>query len=97
MITKELLDFLSKEKATGRTNEEIKSVLVQNGWLASDVEEGFRAVNVPEGIPQAPAAAPFSSPVSPVITTMPRKGRRALLFIILLLIFSGVAYFLFFA
>ena len=47
MITKELLDFLSKEKATGRTNEEIKSVLVQNGWLTSDVEEGFQALENP--------------------------------------------------
>ena len=97
MITKKLLDYIKGERGKGVSNEQIKSVLVQNGWLASDVEEGFRAVNVPEGIPQAPAAAPFSSPVSPVITTMPRKGRRALLFIILLLIFSGVAYFLFFA
>ena len=92
MITKELLDFLSKEKATGRTNEEIKSVLVQNGWLASDVEEGFQALEVPTPAPvPSSSQRPFVNPAAPQVVTMPKHGRRALLFLILLFVFGGSA------
>jgi len=97
MITKELLDFLSKEKATGRTNEEIKSVLVQNGWLTSDVEEGFQALEVPKPAPvPSPSSNPrsFVNPAASQVVTMPKRGhggKRAMLFMLLLLLFAGSA------
>lgn len=46
MITKELIDFIKLSKAEGKNDEEIKSVLLKNGWLNLDVEEGFRAINL---------------------------------------------------
>lgn len=77
MITQELLDFLRKEKANGHTREEIKAFLVQKGWPASDVEEGFRHLETGAG----------------VVTTMPKKTHkgRVALFFLLLLLFAGGA------
>jgi len=43
MITKELVDFIKAEKTKGRNEEEIKTLLLQNGWNEGDIKEGFKA------------------------------------------------------
>jgi hypothetical protein len=64
MITKELVDFIKRERTNGHNNDQIKAVLVKNGWLSSDVEEGFK--NIELAATQAPPAVPKIPAVSPV-------------------------------
>ena len=45
MITKELIDFIRKSEIDGQTTEQIKDVLLKNGWTPKDVEEGFLSAN----------------------------------------------------
>ena len=49
MITKELIDFIKKSKQEGRTEQEIRSLLIPNGWLPSDIEEGLGQVALSTG------------------------------------------------
>lgn len=41
MITKELVDFIKAEQTKGKSEEEIKTLLIQNGWNEGDIKEGF--------------------------------------------------------
>ena len=41
MITKKLIDFIKTEKIKGKNEEEIKSLLISNGWNEVDIKEGF--------------------------------------------------------
>lgn len=67
MITPELLSFIEKEKTKGATNEQIKAMLVQNGWLASDAEEGFaKLISIKPVIPPPPV-----TPVTPLANPAP--------------------------
>src|SRR3989344_4012001 len=74
MITKELVDFIKKSKGEGHSNDAIKDVLVKNGWLASDVEEGFKQLvtPLPAPIPVTPTpVAPALAPQTPNIPMQP--------------------------
>jgi len=42
MITKELLDFIKKEKINNKSSDQIKSELITNSWSAIDIEEAFK-------------------------------------------------------
>ncbi len=97
MITKELLDFVKKEREKNVSDEGIKSTLTQNGWLDSDVEGAFKELRAP-----APKAPPPKKPAAHWYDTMPETleaGPRsdqppiknALLFLAILLV-VGFAY-----
>ena len=45
MITKELVDFIKAEQTKGKSEEEIKTLLIQNGWNEGDIKEGFEPMN----------------------------------------------------
>jgi hypothetical protein len=45
MITKELVAFIKAEKTKGKNAEEIKTLLIQNGWNEGDIKEGFEPMN----------------------------------------------------
>jgi len=47
MPNQELLDYIKESKKTGQTDEQIKSVLIANGWQEADINNGFRAVISP--------------------------------------------------
>ncbi len=70
MITKELVDYIKKSKGEGKTNEQIKAVLMQNTWLSTDVEEGFLAANppVPMSVPTPPVLPVSNVPYMPPST-----------------------------
>lgn len=88
MITKELVDFIKREKSAGHSSEQIKSVLVQNGWLSSDVEEGFRTIDTPPVSAPSPAAPPPPTPMAETMSRRGHGGKRAMLFMILFLLTS---------
>ena len=46
MPNQELFDYIKKSKEAGQTNEQIKSVLISNGWQIADIENAF---NLAEG------------------------------------------------
>ncbi len=56
MITKELVDFIKNQKSIGKNNEETKILLIQNGWLATDVDEAVLSL----------MPSPYMPPVSNV-------------------------------
>ncbi len=79
MITKELVDFIKKSKNEGKSNEQIKAVLMQNSWLSTDVEEGFLAAN-----PPAPLSVPIPPPtysaplfVPPILNVIPNNPQAS--------------------
>src|SRR3989344_1916456 len=87
MITKELVAFIKKSKSEGHSDQSIKDVLVKNGWLPADVEEGFKELLTPSAppvppIPPAPAPAkvpvpePSISNVAPASFTNPGAIRE---------------------
>ena len=47
MPNQELLDYIKESKKTGQTDEQIKSVLIANGWQEADINNGFWAVISP--------------------------------------------------
>jgi hypothetical protein len=43
MVNQQLLDYIKQQSQQGVNKEQIKSSLLANGWLASDVEEAFNS------------------------------------------------------
>lgn len=80
MTTKELLDFIKKSREEGHPDTAIRDVLVQNGWLGSDVDEGFKeleknlpppVVNSAPKIDPAPRPVQASTPVQTPVQAVP--------------------------
>jgi hypothetical protein len=69
MINQPLLDYIKQQLQHGVSKEEIKKILMGNGWDASDVEEGFNTL-APKPIVQ-PTYTPPSTPVTPVMPITP--------------------------
>jgi len=47
MINQQLLDYIKQQLQQGRSKEQIKSSLLANGWLSSDIEEAFNFLASP--------------------------------------------------
>ncbi len=78
MITKELEDFIKKEKSLGKGSEQIQNELLSQGWTASDLKEAFEHLNLNnQGQIQ----------VSPVVKS--KKPLHPVFMIILLLVITG--------
>lgn len=71
MTTPEMLDFIIRERAKTTKDEQIKTMLMQNGWSASDVVEGFEKLShtTVQAIPIPPVP-----PISPSSVTGPVMG-----------------------
>jgi hypothetical protein len=54
MITKELVDFIQKSRLFGRTDEEIKAMLLNQGWKPEDIELGFKSAEFNPAPPEEP-------------------------------------------
>ena len=57
MITPDLLDYIKQQLEQGFSKEQIKNVLLNNGWQEKDIDEAFYSILNPQpssGIPQAP-------------------------------------------
>lgn len=46
MINRELVDFIKAEKSKGKSEEEIKALLIANGWNEGDFKERFNTDNI---------------------------------------------------
>lgn len=70
MITHELIEFIKKQDAAGKSRDELSQVLIQHGWAKEDVDEAFMQVG-PLG--PAPVAAPVQpqQPVQPIEQVRP--------------------------
>lgn len=68
MPNQQLLDFIKNQVQLGAPRDQIKSVLIQNGWTASDVDSAFLALEMPPTRPMAPASAPAATPVVAPVT-----------------------------
>ena len=70
MVNQQLLDYIKQQLGQNVSKEQIKNSLVGNGWLASDVEEGFSAIAPqPAPVPRAPSPSP--SPISNIQPVQP--------------------------
>ena len=70
MITHELIEFIKKQDAAGKSRDELSQVLIQHGWAKEDVDEAFMQVG-PLG--PAPVAAPVQpqQPMQPIEQVRP--------------------------
>lgn len=58
MVTKELLEHIKNQLASGKTYPDIKQELISGGgWSASDIDEAFRVIN----------SAPIKRSVAPYV------------------------------
>jgi hypothetical protein len=63
MITKELLDYINGQRIKKVSDESIKTVLIDNGWMPSDVEEAYSSIR-------------SNSNQAPTIATKPHKETK---------------------
>ncbi len=79
MITKELVDFIKKSKGEGKNESQIKAMLVGNGWLSTDAEEGFLAANppAPMSVPTPPLTSLAPLFVPPVLNILPNNPQAS--------------------
>ncbi len=67
MVTNELLEYIKQEHLKGVSLEDIKKLLLGNGWMGSDVEEAFKNLyppvvnNISQGF-----SAQSTQPVTPI-------------------------------
>ncbi|MBW6431800.1 hypothetical protein K0A96_01280 [Patescibacteria group bacterium] len=54
MVTKELIDFIQKSRLFGRSDEQIKSMLTEQGWSAEDIKAGFGSAEFNPPPPEEP-------------------------------------------
>lgn len=59
MIKQELVEYIKAQLQKGQNKEEIKLSLVNAGWQAQDIEDGFKVSE--SNIPMSQSAVPFSS------------------------------------
>ncbi|MEK9183872.1 MAG: DUF2157 domain-containing protein [Patescibacteria group bacterium] len=76
MVNKQLLDFIKQQIDKETSKEEIKNMLLANGWTSQDVEEGFGVVEVRQA-PQIPQSNQSTRSVNLVdyIKTSFNQGR----------------------
>ncbi|MFA5095063.1 MAG: hypothetical protein WC447_00130 [Candidatus Paceibacterota bacterium] len=93
MINQPLLDFIKQQLQVGSTKEKISSDLLANGWNSQDIDEGFKAVNIP--ILNIPSGSPVSSyghidtsisPITPITSSQPKTHSSKKVFKIFLII-----------
>jgi len=93
MIDQRLIEYIKRERAKGITNEQIKSVLLSNGWKEADMPSIFESANTPttpfkpqqqfqpQPQPQQPQVQLNpQSPVQPKPTVMTYRKRMPLAF-----------------
>jgi hypothetical protein len=54
MVTKELIEFIQKSRLFGRSDEQIKAMLTEQGWSAEDIEAGFGSAEFNPPPPEEP-------------------------------------------
>lgn len=62
MVNKELLDYINQQVSLGTSMDDIKKILLSNGWLESDVQEAFDMLTV-----ESPPAQPVASIQNPTV------------------------------
>lgn len=76
MITQELVEYIKKEIAKGRTREDIRQVLISGGgWNEDDLSEAFREVipmqNIVPPSPAVPEKPEIEKPIVSFISPVP--------------------------
>jgi len=67
MANKDLTDFIQKQRATGMDDAEIRRALTDNGWVPTDVDQGFTelaqgtSTDAAMALPPLPAVEPLQS------------------------------------
>lgn len=80
MINQQLIDFIKKQSQGGLTRAKISSDLLANGWSAQDIEDGFKAANVP---------IPSTAPMVEIKKLESHHIVRKIFFILLVLVLLG--------
>jgi hypothetical protein len=81
MINQQLLDFIKQQLSLGLPKEKITQDLLNNGWNASDVEEGFNTI-APKPIATPVYVPPaYTSPAMPVTPTIQPQNIEQTVFI----------------
>lgn len=54
MANDALIQYIKAAKAQGFTDDSVRTVLLQNGWLAPDIDQAFAIISNPVPMPNAP-------------------------------------------
>ncbi len=102
MVNQQLLDYIKQQLGQNVSKEQIKGSLLGNGWLASDVEEGFNAIALkpPVTSPVAPAPSPIMIPdIQPAVyltsQNKPKLWKKFILILVLIIILAGAGWYTF--
>ncbi len=63
MVSQQLLDYIHQQQQMGKSREEITHALLQNGWQAEDVEQGFASISSGVPAPVATTEMPSASKI----------------------------------
>ena len=69
MVDPQLIDFIKQQQQAGVSKEQIKTVLLANGWPASSIDEAVASLNVPSTPPVY--AEPPQARVTPIQNVAP--------------------------
>ncbi len=75
MASQQLIDYIKQRFTQGATKTEIRESLFNNGWVASDIEEGFQSIESPiQPAPPVQKVSPMQQPVQPIQPIMPDQS-----------------------
>jgi hypothetical protein len=101
MVNQQLVDFIKKEKVSGQTDEQIRSLLVKSGWPEEDIKDNLSMANntspQTQVLPVQPPAQPTQTQQVKTEAIYKQPSHKILkLIIILFFIFviSGAGYFI---
>src|SRR3989344_4456199 len=83
MITPELQKYISDSRASGMTDEQIRSALITKGWTQDDLDQAFGVSPVGPIVPQAPIVTTSNNNLVKIIVTV------LIILIVLPLLFWG--------
>ena len=80
MITQDILDYITAQRAAGHSEEAVRTALVASGWNVADIDEALSKA------PQ-PVAEPKTAPAEPAAEATSPGAKRAFPWVLLILIF----------
>lgn len=84
MVNQQLLDFIKQQLQQGISQDQIKSILISNGWQLRDIEDGLNTINPSVTIGQSPISL-----VKPVVA----MWKIVVVFLLGIIVVCGGVYF----
>ncbi|MFA6189978.1 MAG: hypothetical protein WC711_00465 [Candidatus Staskawiczbacteria bacterium] len=69
MLEQQLIDYITKAKAAGQSDEQTRSLLYKNGWTETEVGEAFSAISQPQPVSKIQPEPEIKSQPEPATQT----------------------------